>query len=109
MLVIVPPQSYFQVVQNWGYSGGFVEFYFTHYLGLPLSLIVAGDPTNGRNRQSLAAIIAVDVVGYYRLMGEDEAGTARIELIHSQVASGCQTPPNGGMLCVFPRSKWAGS
>jgi class 3 adenylate cyclase len=25
----------------------------------------------------LAAILAVDVVGYSRLMGEDEAGTAR--------------------------------
>jgi hypothetical protein len=71
--------------------------------GWLLSLIVAGDPTNGRNRQSLAAIIAVDDVGYYRLMGEDEAGTARIELIHAQVASGCQRPPNGGMLCVLPK------
>ena len=26
----------------------------------------------------LAAILAVDVVGYSRLMGEDEAGTARV-------------------------------
>jgi peptidoglycan/LPS O-acetylase OafA/YrhL len=42
MLVIVPPQSYFQVVQNWGYSGGFVEFYFTHYLGLPEKFCQAG-------------------------------------------------------------------
>jgi hypothetical protein len=29
---IVPPQSYFQVVEKWGYSGGFAEFYTTHYL-----------------------------------------------------------------------------
>jgi hypothetical protein len=42
MLVIVPPQSYFQVVQNCGYSGGFVEFYFTHYLGLPEKFCQAG-------------------------------------------------------------------
>ena len=41
MLVIVPPQSYFQVV-DWGYSGGFVEFYFTHYLGLPEKFCQAG-------------------------------------------------------------------
>ena len=27
--------------------------------------------------RKLAAIMAVDVVGYSRLMGEDEAGTAR--------------------------------
>jgi class 3 adenylate cyclase len=26
----------------------------------------------------LAAILAIDVVGYPRLMGEDEAGTARL-------------------------------
>jgi peptidoglycan/LPS O-acetylase OafA/YrhL len=32
MLVIVPPQSYFQVVEKWGYSGGFAQFYTTHYL-----------------------------------------------------------------------------
>ena len=34
MLVIVPPQSYLQVV-DWGYSGGFLDFYLGHYLGLP--------------------------------------------------------------------------
>ena len=28
--------------------------------------------------RKLAAIMAVDVVGYSRLMGEDEAGTARV-------------------------------
>ena len=28
----------------------------------------------------LAAILAADVVGYSRLMGEDEAGTARVEV-----------------------------
>lgn len=32
MLVIVPPQSYFQVVEKWGYSGDFAQFYTTHYL-----------------------------------------------------------------------------
>ena len=35
MLIVVPPQSYFQVVEQWGYSGGFAEFYSGLYLGLP--------------------------------------------------------------------------
>ncbi|CCE03351.1 acyltransferase family protein [Bradyrhizobium sp. STM 3809] len=33
MLVIVPPQSYAQVVESVGYSGGFLDFYLRHYLG----------------------------------------------------------------------------
>jgi glucan biosynthesis protein C len=41
MLVIVPPQSYFQVV-DWGYSGSFVDFYFKQYLGLPEKFCQAG-------------------------------------------------------------------
>ena len=34
--------------------------------------------------RKLAAIMAVDVVGYSRLMGEDEAGTAKAVREHSQ-------------------------
>ena len=34
----------------------------------------------------LAAILAVDVVGYSRLMGEDEAGTARAVSEHREAA-----------------------
>src|ERR1700677_47174 len=41
VLVIVPPQSYFQVV-DWGYSRSFVEFYFTHYLSVPGKFCQAG-------------------------------------------------------------------
>ena len=36
--------------------------------------------------RKLAAIMAVDVVGYSRLMGEDEAGTARAVREHRQAA-----------------------
>ena len=32
MLVIVPPQSYLQVVQKFGYAGSFADFFATHYL-----------------------------------------------------------------------------
>jgi Acyltransferase family len=31
MLVIVPPQAYIQIVEAPGYSGGFLDFYLTHY------------------------------------------------------------------------------
>ena len=34
----------------------------------------------------LAAIMAVDVVGYSRVMGEDEAGTARAVREHREAA-----------------------
>ncbi len=36
--------------------------------------------------RKLAAIMAVDVVGYSRLMGEDEAGTARAVRGHREAA-----------------------
>src|SRR3984885_8483737 len=36
--------------------------------------------------RKLAAIMVVDVVGYCRLMGEDEAGTARAVREHRQAA-----------------------
>jgi class 3 adenylate cyclase len=36
--------------------------------------------------RKLAAIMAVDVVGYSRLMGEDEAGTARVVREHRDAA-----------------------
>ena len=42
MLVIVPPQSYFQVVEKWGYSGSFVEFYLTRYLAFSGQFCEAG-------------------------------------------------------------------
>ncbi|AWM01076.1 acyltransferase family protein [Bradyrhizobium amphicarpaeae] len=32
MLVIVPPQSYLQIVESVGYPAGFVDFYVRHYL-----------------------------------------------------------------------------
>src|SRR5580698_3473584 len=37
-------------------------------------------------KRRLAAIMAVDVVGYSRLMGEDEAGTARAVREHRDAA-----------------------
>jgi adenylate cyclase len=36
--------------------------------------------------RKLAAIMAIDVVGYSRLMGEDEAGTARAVREHGDAA-----------------------
>jgi class 3 adenylate cyclase len=42
-----------------------------------------------------AAILAVDVVGYSRLMGEDEAGTARAVREHYEAAQ-----PTGHRLCA---------
>ena len=42
MLVIVPPQSYLEVVLKYGYSGTFTEFYRQHYLAFH-----AFDPGNG--------------------------------------------------------------
>lgn len=38
----------------------------------------------------LAAILAVDAAGYARLMGEDEAGTARALLEHREAARPCR-------------------
>ena len=37
--------------------------------------------------RKLAAILAADVVGYSRLMGEDEAGTARAVSGHREAAA----------------------
>ncbi len=43
----------------------------------------------------LAAILAVDVVGYSRLMGEDEAGTLRSPLALGHVFGGSWRCPVG--------------
>jgi len=32
MLVVVPPQSYVQILESLGYQGGFLDFYLKHYL-----------------------------------------------------------------------------
>ena len=45
----------------------------------------------------LAAILAVDVVGYSRLMGEDEAGTAKSVRQHREATRPLVTS-NGGRL-----------
>ena len=60
--------------------------------------------------RKLAAIIAVDVVGYSRLMGEDEAGTARAVREHRDAAQPLVTTRGGrivktmgdGLLLEFP-------
>ena len=60
--------------------------------------------------RKLAAIMAVDVVGYSRLMGEDEAGTARAVLEHREAARPLVTDRGGrivktmgdGLLLEFP-------
>src|SRR5271170_7053239 len=51
---------------------------------LMLSLPRLGDAMT--ETRKLAAIMAVDVVGYSRLMGEDEAGTARAVREHRDAA-----------------------
>lgn len=43
MLVIVPPQSYLQVVDSFGYRGSFWDFYVADYLGLPHLFCAATD------------------------------------------------------------------
>jgi class 3 adenylate cyclase/pimeloyl-ACP methyl ester carboxylesterase len=52
------------------------------------SLHCAMIPLEAKNQEArkLAAIMAVDVVGYSRLMGEDEAGTARAVRGHREAA-----------------------
>ena len=58
----------------------------------------------------LAAIVAIDVVGYSRLMGEDEAGTARAVKEHREAARPVATELGGrivktmgdGLLLEFP-------
>ena len=60
--------------------------------------------------RKLAAIMAVDVVGYSRLMGEDEAGTARAVRDHHDAARSLVTGRGGrivktmgdGLLLEFP-------
>jgi hypothetical protein len=42
MLVVVPPQSYFQVVQKHGFTGGFLDFYLGHYLAFGPDFCAAG-------------------------------------------------------------------
>ena len=43
--------------------------------------------SEGRVERRLAAILAADIVGYSRLMGEDEAGTARALREHRAAAN----------------------
>jgi class 3 adenylate cyclase len=60
--------------------------------------------------RKLAAIMAIDVVGYSRLMGEDEAGTARAVREHRDAATPIVTGRRGrivktmgdGLLLEFP-------
>jgi hypothetical protein len=56
----------------------------------------------------LAAILAADVVGYSRLMGEDEAGTARAVSEHREAARplavGSSTRRATGSCWSFPPS-----
>ena len=60
--------------------------------------------------RKLAAIMAVDVVGYSRLMGEDEAGTARVVREHRDAARPLVAGKGGrivktmgdGLLLEFP-------
>jgi class 3 adenylate cyclase len=60
--------------------------------------------------RKLAAIMAVDVVGYSRLMGEDEAGTARVVREHRDAARPFVSDRGGrivktmgdGLLVEFP-------
>ena len=60
--------------------------------------------------RKLAAIMAVDVVGYSRLMGEDEAGTARVVREHRDAARPFVSDRGGrivktmgdGLLLEFP-------
>ena len=60
----------------------------------------------------LAAIMAIDVVGYSRLMGEDESGTARAVREHREAARPIVASHGGrivqivgdGLLVEFPSS-----
>ena len=64
----------------------------------------------GRVERRLAAILAVDVVGYSRLMGEDEAGTlARLTAVRKELIEPLLAEHRGrvvklmgdGVLCEF--------
>src|SRR5271155_2662674 len=70
-------------------------------------------PCSGRRMtetRRLAAILAIDVVGYSRLMGEDEAGTARAVREHREAARPIVASHGGrivkttgdGLLLEFP-------
>src|SRR5208337_1827772 len=73
-------------------------------------------PSQGRGPRTmtaarrLAAILAADVVGYSRLMGEDEAGTARAVSEHREAARPVVATSGGrivktmgdGLLLEFP-------
>jgi len=48
---------------------------FHHILGRRSPCVLAGEMSEARVERRLAAILAVDVAGYSRLMGEDEEGT----------------------------------
>jgi acyltransferase-like protein len=45
MLVVVPPQPYLEVVEKYGYLGGFADFYRNHYLAFETFRSPAGQPT----------------------------------------------------------------
>src|SRR5262249_47717213 len=45
MLLIVPPQSFVEVVEKYGYSGSFLEFYRDHYLAFYTFVTPAGGRT----------------------------------------------------------------
>jgi hypothetical protein len=48
--------------------------------------VATGELPNVRERRRLAAIVAIDVVGYSRLMGSDEAGTlARLKALRRNI------------------------
>ena len=62
--------------------------------------------------RKLAAIVGIDVVGYSRLMGEDEAGTAKAVREHRKAATPIVASLGGrlvktmgdGLLLEFPPS-----
>ena len=51
--------------------------------------------------RKLAAIVAVDVVGYSRLMGDDEAGTARVVRAHREAATPIITGHGGRIVKIM--------
>jgi Acyltransferase family len=76
MLVIVPPQSYLEVVEKYGYLGSFAEFYRQHYLAFQ-----AFDPGNGQRTGLLLPTwnhlwFVVYLLVYTLLAGHGGAGRA---------------------------------
>ena len=67
--------------------------------------------TGGRIERRLAAILAADVAGYSRLIGEDEEGTLaalralRRELIEPSIAAASSRPPATGLLVEFAQRR----